>query len=88
MMSPPSGPPWRSKSMQEICHRAACEYASHYVGQTVSVLLETPYPDGYIDGHTDTYLNVMVKTDKPEGSLVSVRITDCQNDQLFGIEAN
>lgn len=78
----------RSKIMQEICHRAACEYASRYVGQTVSVLLETPYPDGYIDGHTDTYLNVMVKTDKPEGSLVSVRITDCQNDQLFGIEAN
>lgn len=78
----------RSKSMQEICHRAACEYASRYVGQTVSVLLETPYPDGRIDGHTDTYLNVMVKTDKPEGSLVSVYITDCQDDQLFGIEVH
>lgn len=78
----------RSKLMQDICHQDACEYASHYVGQTVSVLLETPYPDGYIDGHTDTYLNVMVKTDKPEGSLISVRITECKGDQLFAVETD
>lgn len=77
----------RSKIIQEICHRDACAYASQYVGQTVSVLLETPYPDGYIDGHTDTYLNVMVKTGKPEGSLISVHITDCKDDQLYGTEA-
>ena len=52
----------------------------------MSVLLETPHPDGVIDGHTDTYLTVMVKTDKPEGTLLPVRITGCIGDLLYGEE--
>ena len=77
----------RSKQMQSVCNHSAEEYAARYVGQTVSVLLETPYPDGVIDGHTDTYLTVMVKTDKPEGTLLPVRITSCKGDTLYGEEA-
>ena len=76
----------RSKMMQTLCDKSATEYSSQYVGKTVSVLLETPYPNGVIDGHTDTYLTVMVKTDKPEGTLLSVRITDCKGDTLYGEE--
>lgn len=76
----------RSKRMQSICRRNAEEYASRYVGRTVSVLLETPYPDDVIDGHTDTYLTVMVKTDKPEGTLLPVRITSCKGELLYGEE--
>ena len=76
----------RSKRMQSICRRNAEEYASRYVGRTVSVLLETPHPDDTIDGHTDTYLTVMVKTDKPEGTLLPVRITSCKGDLLYGEE--
>ena len=77
----------RSKQMQSVCNHSAEEYAARYVGETVSVLLETPYPDGVIDGHTDTYLTVMVKTDKPEGTLLPVRITSCKGDTLYGEEA-
>lgn len=77
----------RSKRMQEICNKSAEEYASRYVGKTVSVLLETPCPDGIVDGHTDTYLTVMVKTKKAEGALLSVRITDCKGDILYGEES-
>ena len=76
----------RSKMMQDVCNKSAAAYASRYVGQTVSVLLETPYPDGIIDGHTDTYLTVMVKPDKPEGTLLPVRITCCKGDILYGEE--
>lgn len=76
----------RSKMMQALCDKSAAEYSSQYVGKTVSVLLETPYPNGVIDGHTDTYLTVMVKTDKPEGTLLPVRITDCKGDTLYGEE--
>lgn len=77
----------RSKQMQAICDRSAEEYASRYVGKTVSVLLETPYPDGIIDGHTDTYLTVMVETTQPEGTLLPVRIIECKGDTLYGVEA-
>ena len=77
----------RSKIMQTLCDKRAAEYSAQYVGKTVSVLLETPYPDGVIDGHTDTYLTVIVKTDKPEGTLLPVRITHCKGDTLYGEEA-
>ncbi|MBR3779122.1 MAG: tRNA (N(6)-L-threonylcarbamoyladenosine(37)-C(2))-methylthiotransferase MtaB [Clostridia bacterium] len=76
----------RSKQMQVVCNKSAAMYASRYVGQTVSVLLETPYPNGIVDGHTDTYLTVMVKTDKPEGTLLPVRIVECKGDTLYGEE--
>ena len=77
----------RSKIMQTLCDKRAAEYSAQYIGKTVSVLLETPYPDGVIDGHTDTYLTVIVKTDKPEGTLLPVRITDRKGDTLYGEEA-
>lgn len=76
----------RSKMMQSICNQSAIAYATQYIGKTISVLLETPYPDGIIDGHTDTYLTVMVKTDKPEGTLLPVRVTECKGDTLYGEE--
>ncbi len=77
----------RSKAMQTICNRSANTYAERYVGQIVNVLLETPYPDGITDGHTDTYLTVMVKTTKPEGTIIPVKITACKAGSLYGEEA-
>lgn len=76
----------RSKEMQAVCDKHAAAYAAQYVGQTVSVLLETPYPDGITDGHTDTYLTVMVKTNKPEGTIIPVTITSSKDDILYGEE--
>ena len=77
----------RSKIMQTICNKSANAYAANYVGKTVWVLLETPYPDGTIDGHTDTYLTVVVKSAQPEGTLLPVKITACKGDTLYGEEA-
>lgn len=76
----------RSKHMQSICNKHAEAYADRYIDKTVSVLLETPYPNGIIDGHTDTYLTVMVQTDKPEGTLIQARITHRKGDVLYGTE--
>ena len=76
----------RSKVMQKVCKQSAEEYAAQYVGKTVPVLLETPYENNIIDGHTDTYLTVMVTTQKAEGSLVNVQITDRKGDVLYGTE--
>lgn len=76
----------RSKQMQTICNKSASSYAANYIGKTVSVLLETPYPDGVMDGHTDTYLTVMVKTNQSEGTLLPVKITSCKGSILYGEE--
>jgi len=76
----------RSKKMIALCRDAAHSYAIDYVGKTVEVLLETPYPDGTVDGHTDTYLTVLTKTDKCSGSVIHVHIKDCKGDVLYGVE--
>lgn len=76
----------RSKQMIALCRQTAEAYAEAYVGTTCPILLETPYPDGTVDGHTDTYLTVRVKTDKPSGTIVNVRIFGRKGEELYGEE--
>lgn len=76
----------RSKKMIAVCQDAAHNYAAQYVGQIVRVLLETPSPDGTVDGHTDTYVTVVTKTQKPSGSVIYAHITHCKGDTLYGEE--
>ena len=78
----------RSKKMIAVCQQTAHDYADTYVDKTVAVLLETPYPDGIVDGHTDTYVKVFVRTDKSSGTVVPVRISSCKGDELYGEEAH
>ncbi|MBE6806595.1 MAG: tRNA (N(6)-L-threonylcarbamoyladenosine(37)-C(2))-methylthiotransferase MtaB [Ruminococcaceae bacterium] len=76
----------RSKQMIAVCRQTAETYAERYIGTTVPILLETPYPDGSIDGHTDTYQTVRVKSDRPSGSIVNVKILSRKGDELYGEE--
>lgn len=76
----------RSKEMIAVCRRTAERYAAQYVNTTVPILLETEYPDGTVDGHTDTYVTVRVKTDKPGGSIINVAVDSCKGEVLYGTE--
>ena len=76
----------RSKEMIAVCRRTAERYAAQYVNTTVPILLETEYPDGTVDGHTDTYVTVRVKTDKPGGSIINVAVNSCKGEVLYGTE--
>ena len=74
----------RSKEMIALCRSSAEAYAEAYVNTVVPVLLETPYPDGTVDGHTDTYVSVRVKTDHPGGALIPVCILSRKGEELYG----
>jgi len=76
----------RSKEMIAVCRRNAERYAAQYVNTTVPILLETEYPDGTVDGHTDTYVTVRVKTDKPGGSIINVAVDGCKGEVLYGTD--
>lgn len=76
----------RSKKMIELCQHTAEDFAETYVGKIVPILLETPHPDKTVDGHTDTYLTVRVKTDKPSGTIVNTHITSREGEILYGEE--
>lgn len=76
----------RSRKMIAACKQTAADYASDYIGRTVDVLLETPLDNGITEGHTDTYLTVLARTDKPSGDMVRVLITAADEDTLVGEE--
>ncbi len=76
----------RSKEMIAVCRRTAEQYAAQYVNTTVPILLETEYPDGTVDGHTDTYVTIRVKTDKPGGSIINVAVDSRKGEVLYGTE--
>ena len=76
----------RSHQMLDACRDSAADYASRYVGETVDVLLETPQPDGTVEGHTGTYLTVHVKTAAPAGRQVTAVITGVRGETLLGEE--
>jgi tRNA A37 methylthiotransferase MiaB len=73
--------------MIEVCRRNAEAYARSYIGRTVPILLETPYPDGTVDGLTDTYLSVRTPTKHRSGEMLTVRIIDTDGETLIGEEA-
>jgi threonylcarbamoyladenosine tRNA methylthiotransferase MtaB len=74
----------RSRRMINACRDSAVSYAETYIGKTVPVLLETEYPDKMVEGHTDTYLTVRVRTENKNGDVINVRITDTESDMLIG----
>ena len=74
----------RSRRLIDTCRRAAQAYARSYIGRTVPILLETPHPDGTVDGLTDTYLSVRVPTARRSGEIVKVRIIAAEGDTLIG----
>lgn len=76
----------RSKKMISLCQSSADAYSVQYVGTAVPVLLETPHPDGTVDGHTDTYVSVRVRTDKGSGEMITARICSRKGDILYGEE--
>ena len=73
--------------MIAICSQSAEAYSQQYLGKTVPILLETPYPDGTVDGHTDTYITVRVKTSSTSGSIINAIITGRKGELLYGEEA-
>lgn len=78
----------RSRKMQALSDRAAQSFAAAHIGKTVSVLLETLREDGYTDGYTPSYLPVLVRTDRPSGAIVQVRITAAANGVCVGEEVS
>lgn len=77
----------RSHQMMAAAADSASAYAAAYVGTATAVLLETAHDDGIVDGHTDTYITVRVKTTHRSGEIIPVTITAVDGDTLIGIDA-
>lgn len=74
----------RSKKMIEATLETEREFLKHQIGKTVSVLFETK-DNGFIEGYTENYSRVKVKSDKAHsGEILKVKITSTENDYCIG----
>lgn len=78
----------RSRRMTALGDRLRDAYAAAQVGSTAAVLLETRREDGLAEGYAPNYLPVRVRTARPLGSCLDVRITGHENGVCLGEEAD
>ena len=66
----------RSRRMIDMCEQQRERYMRQFIGTKQAVLLETrSKTEGYVEGYTDNYLPVLVKTDQPAGTVVQATIS-------------
>ena len=70
--------------MQEAGRKGFRSFAENYLGQMVEVLVETPWPQGGWEGHTDNYLRVVFKEEAKKGWITKVRLKKIENNYIFG----
>ena len=74
----------RSKKLIELSNKNEQEYNKQYIGKTVKVLFEEK-EDRYYKGHTDNYMFVKAISDVDlANKLTEVKITQAENNMLFG----
>ena len=80
----------RSRLMREVLKKSATRYATHHVGQELSVLWETAFPQEggrwRLHGLTDNYLQVNALADSDRCNKIDrVKIESLNNDELAAI---
>ena len=60
--------------MLKLAEQGFVNFAQKYVGKTLDVLVETEWPQGGWEGHTDNYLRVILTEEVNKGEIVPVRI--------------
>ena len=65
----------RSRALVSLSNQLEKEYATSFVGKTLSVLIEE-YKDGYSIGHTSNYLKVKIKQELETNTFYDVMIQD------------
>lgn len=82
----------RSDILLKLGKEMSDEYRMSYMGKNCLVLFEekvTIKGEEYYVGHTDTYVKIAVKSQKPlENAIVSVRVTDRLSDDIMLSEIN
>ena len=74
----------RAKIMQKICESTEKEFLTSQIGTTSKVLLETK-TNGVWEGYSENYTRVKVPNlTAIEGEIVTVTITDTENDYCIG----
>lgn len=81
---PPEIKEERSKAMQATGKIGFQNFAQRFIGQVCEVLVETPWPRGGWEGHTDSYLRIVFKGESEKGTLVKVLLEKVKDNYIIG----
>lgn len=75
----------RSKRIDAICQKSKDQFMKQFFGETREVLFEQPVKNGYFEGKTANYQNVLVKTkDDLTGEYKKVLLKEIKNGSFIG----
>jgi len=74
----------RSKAMQAAGKFGFQNFAQRFIGQVCEVLVETPWPQGGWEGHTDNYLRIVFKGESEKGIMTKVLLKKVKDNYIFG----
>lgn len=77
----------RSKGMLGLAKQGFYNFAGKYLGQTLDVLIETPWPQGGWEGHTDNFLRVVFTGEAEKGAIVPVLLNKVGKNYVQGVLA-
>ena len=82
---PPDIKEKRAEALIRLSNEMAGRFISGFVGKNVEVLFEQRPKEGYFEGHTSNYINVIVKSDDDiRNKILSVNIKSAENEKAFG----
>ena len=75
----------RSKKIDAICKASKRAFMERFLGETKEVLFEQPVKNGYFEGKTANYQNVLVKTNEDlEGEYKTVLLKEIKGENFIG----
>jgi len=78
----------RSKAMLELAQEGFRNFAEKFLGHTVEVLVESPWPEGGWEGHTGNFLRVVFSGEAQKGEILSVKLKKLEKNYVQGVPAN
>lgn len=74
----------RSKAMLELAEQGFKSFATNYLGETLDVLVETAWPQGGWEGHTDNNLRVVFSGEGEKGIIVPIKLKALEKNYVQG----
>ncbi len=75
----------RALSLIQLSNELSYNYASSFIGQVVEAIIERQNKQGYMEGHSSNYLDIIVENDKDILlKNVTIKLIEVKNDKIFG----
>ena len=75
----------RALELIKLSDKLALDYANKFIGSQVETIIERVNKEGYMEGHSSNYLDIIVEKDNDIlMKNVGIKLIEVKNDKIFG----